>query len=85
MLVEPSVVVFAPAPVPMLIVLLVASVARLTVPPFAVIPAKVNVSVVPAPPKESPVVPPVNVIFEPVNAPPVSPVIDLIAPAAETS
>ncbi len=47
--VEPTVVVFTPAPVPILMVLAVASVARLTVPPFAVIPANVKVCVVPEP------------------------------------
>ena len=77
-LVDPNVDVFTPAPVPTLIVLVVASVANETVPPLAVIPAKVRVSVVPDPPKDNPVVPPAKVILEPLSAPPVSPVIVVI-------
>ena len=75
--VDPKVVVFTPAPVPTFIVEVVASVASDTVPPFAVIPANVNVSVEPDPPNDNPVVPPVNVKLFPVRAPPVSPVIEI--------
>ena len=84
-LVLPSVTVLAPAPVPMLTVPFTLSVERETVPPLAVIPAKVSVSVAPEPPKDSPVLPPANVNDADVNGPPVSPliVIPLVVPVSD--
>ena len=75
----PNVEVLTPAPVPIFIVLVVASVANDTAPPLAVIPANVVVIVLVDPPNDSPVVPPASVIAGPVCEPPVSPVIDVIA------
>ena len=72
-LVEPIVIVFDPRPVPTLIMLVVASVAKFTGPPLIVAPAKVSVCVVPDPPKLSPVDPPENVKDDDTSGPPVLP------------